>query len=78
MAPNKLGITVVPDPNAWAYEFQVSTAAGVWVHWETFTDPYDIVLINLVSGQMYGIRVRVHGVGNQRSEWSEPVNHMAT
>ena len=77
-APNKLGIEVEIDPNAWGYEIQVSTAAGVWVHWETFTDPNDIELLNLVSGQLYGLRVRVLGVGNQRSEWSEPVSHMAT
>jgi hypothetical protein len=24
------------------------------------------------------IRVCMHGVGNQRREWSEPVSHMAT
>ena len=78
VASTKLGIEVAIDPNAWAYEIQTSTAAGVWGHWETFTDPYDIVLLNLVPGQLYGLRVRVHGVGNQRSEWSEPVSHMAT
>jgi len=50
----------------------------VWAHWETFTDPHDIVLLNLVPGTTYGIRVRVLGAGNQRSEWSEPVSHMAT
>jgi hypothetical protein len=78
VASTKLDIEVTIDPNAWGYEFQVSTAPGVWVHWETYTDPHDIVLLNLVPGQMYGIRVRVLGAGNQRSEWSEPVSHMAT
>jgi hypothetical protein len=78
VASTKLGVEVAIDPNAWSYEFQVSTAPGVWVHWETFTDPHDIVLVNLVPGTLYNIRVRVHGVGNQRSEWSEPVAHMAT
>jgi hypothetical protein len=78
VASTKLGLTVAIDPEAWAYEIQVSTTAGIWGHWETFTDPYDIVLLNLVPGQLYGIRVRVHGVGNQRSNWSEPVSHMAT
>ncbi len=77
-APNKLGIEVEIDPNAWGYEIQVSIVANVWLHWETFTDPNDIELLNLVSGQLYGLRVRVLGVGNQRSEWSEPVSHMAT
>jgi len=78
VASTKLGIEVAIDPNAWAYEIQTSAATGVWGHWETFTDPHDIVLINLVPGTLYGIRVRVHGSGNQRSEWSEPVTHMAT
>jgi hypothetical protein len=76
--PTKLGVEVTIDPNAWGYEFQASIVANVWVHWETFTDPYDMVLLNMVSGQLYGLRVRVLGVGNQRSEWSEPVSHMAT
>jgi hypothetical protein len=31
-----------------------------------------------VPGTLYNIRLRVLGVGNQRSEWSEPVSHMAT
>jgi hypothetical protein len=78
LASTKLGLEVVIDPNAWSYEIAVSITPGVWLHWESFTDPNDIVLLNLVPGQMYGLRVRVHGVGNQRSEWSEPVNHMAT
>jgi hypothetical protein len=36
------------------------------------------ITLNLVPGQLYGLCVRVHGVGNQRSEWIEPINHMAT
>jgi len=77
VASTKLGLEVAIDPNAWGYEIQVSTPAGGWQHWETFTDPHDIVLLNLVPGTLYGIRVRVLGAGNQRSEWSEPVSHMA-
>ncbi len=78
VASTKLGLSVTIDPHAWGYEIQVSTPGGAWVHWETYTDPYDIVLLNLVPGMLYGLRVRVLGVGNQRSEWSEPVTHMAT
>jgi len=78
VASTKLGVEVTIDENAWGYEFQLSTTPGVWVHGETFTDPHDIVLVGLTPGQVYGIRVRVLGAGNQRSEWSEPVSHMAT
>jgi hypothetical protein len=79
VASTKIGLEVVIDPNAWGYEIQVNTPTNpIWAHWETFTDPHDIVLLNLVPGTLYGIRVRVLGAGNQRSEWSEPVTHMAT
>ena len=77
-ASTKLGLKVQIDPNGWAYEIQASTAPGVWVHWETYTDPHDIQLLNLTSGQTYGLRARVLGSNNQRSEWSGPVSHMAT
>jgi hypothetical protein len=78
LASTKLGLTVVIDPEAWAYQVEISTVAGVWQHWENFTDPHNIVLEGLVPGQVYSIRIRVLGVGNQRSEWSEPVSHMST
>lgn len=78
VASTKLGLAVVVDPKAWVYEVQVSTTPGVWLHWENFTDPRDIVLEGLVPGTLYNIRIRVLGVRNQRSEWSEPVSHMAT
>ncbi len=78
VASTKLGLTVVIDPEAWTYQVEISTVAGVWGHWENFTDPHNIVLAGLVPGQLYGIRIRVLGVGNQRSEWSESVSHMST
>lgn len=78
VASTKLGVEVVVDPNAWAYVFETSTAANVWVHAGVFTDPHDITLTNLVPGTNYGIRCRVHGSNNQASEWSAPVAQMAT
>lgn len=78
LASTKLGLTVTIDPEAWTYQVQICTPSGIWQHLENFTDPHDIVLENLVPGTLYNIRLRVLGVGNQRSEWSEPVSHMAT
>ncbi len=78
VASTKLAVEVVVDPNAWSYEFQTCAVPGVWVNSGVFTDPHDITLVNLVPGTNYGVRVRVHGVGNQVSEWSAPVAQMAT
>lgn len=63
--------------NVWGFEVEVSTAPNVWLPAGYFTDPLDVTPQNLTPGQMYAIRVRVHGSKNQRSDWSDVVNHMA-
>jgi hypothetical protein len=78
VASTKLGVELVVDSNAWAYELQLSTVPDVWSLGFIFTDPRDITLTGLVPGTIYAIRVRVHGSNNQVSEWSMPVSHMAT
>jgi hypothetical protein len=78
VASTKLGVELVVDSNAWAYEFQLSTVPDVWGLGCIFTDPRDITLTGLVPGMTYALRVRVHGSNNQVSEWSAPVSQMAT
>jgi len=78
VASTKLFLTLLVASGAWAYEVQVSIEPGVWVHNNTFTDPHDVVLENLVPGVLYAIRARVLGSRNRRGEWCEPVSHRAT
>lgn len=63
--------------NVWDVEVQTSTGTGVWTAAEYFTDPRDVTPTNMTPGQMYSLRVRVHGSLNQVSDWSDPVSHMA-
>jgi hypothetical protein len=78
VSSGKLGIELEVADNAWAYDLEVSSAPGIWVHNNTFTDPHNVMLVGLTAGTMYAIRARAIGSKNQYSEWCEPVNHMAT
>lgn len=78
VASGKLEIELQVADNAWAYELEVSSAPGVWVHNKTITDPHDAVLENLTPGTMYAIRARAIGSKNQYAAWCDPVSHMAT
>ena len=77
-ASGKLEIELQVADNAWAYDLEVSSAPGVWVHNNTFTDPHNVTLTILTPGTMYAIRARALGSKNQTSVWCEPVSHMAT
>ena len=78
LASGKLEIELQVADNAWAYELEVSSAPGVWVHNKTVTNPHDTVLEGLTPGMTYAIRARALGSKNQTSVWCEPVSHMAT
>ena len=78
LATGKLEIELQVADNAWAYDLEVSSAPGVWVHNKTVTDPRDTVLEGLTPGTTYAIRARALGSKNQTSVWCEPVSHMAT
>ena len=77
-ASTKLRLKLQVAHHARSYEVQVSLAPGVWVFMESFSDPHNVVLTDLVPGTVYAIRARALGSKNQRSEWCDPVNHMAT
>ena len=72
-----LNLDMAYGPNVWGFEVQVSTAPNVWVAAGYYTDPRNVTATNLTPGQMYALRVRVHGSKNQISDWSDPVSHMA-
>ena len=78
VASTKLGLDLQVADNAWGYETEVSSVPGVWVRKDTFTDPHNVVLTDLVPGTVYAIRARALGSKNQRSEWCAPVSQMAT
>jgi len=78
LTSGKMELELQVADNAWAYELEVSSAPGVWVHNKTITDPHDAVLENLTPGTLYAIRARALGSKNQTSVWCEPVSHMAT
>ena len=63
--------------NVWGFEVQTSIAPNVWVAAGYYTDPNDVTPSSLTAGQMYALRVRVHGSKNQVSDWSDVVSHMA-
>ena len=78
VATTKLGLKLAVADNAWAYVVETSVNGGPWTMAEIFTDPHDAVLTGLTPGVTYAIRVQVHGSGNQRSEYCDPVMHMCT
>ena len=43
-ASTKMGLQLLIDPAAWAYQVQISDATGTFTHKEIFTDPHDVVL----------------------------------
>ena len=77
-ASRSLRVQVASVANAKAYELQFSTQPGVWVHGETYPSSRDLLLTNLTPGTTYAIQARVIGGSTGRSNWSDPVSHMAT
>ena len=77
VATGKLGVDLKVADNAWAYIVEYTAQPGGAVKTATFTNPHDAVLTNLTAGSIYSLRVKVMASGNQESEWSDAVSHMA-
>lgn len=78
VATTKLGLDLNIQGNVWAVQVQTLTAPNVWATAAVFTDLNNTVVSNLVPGTVYTFRAAAMAAGNQQSEWSEPVSHMAT
>lgn len=75
--PGGLNLDMAYGPHVWCFEVEVSITPGVWVPAGFFTDPRNVTPSGLTPGQMYAVRVRVHGSKNQVSGWSDVVSHRA-
>ena len=73
-----LNLALDIGPNVWGVEVQSSLNNGPWMPAGYFTDPRNVTPAGLTPGQMYNLRVRVHGSYNQVSDWSDAVQHMAS
>ena len=78
VASGKLGLDLAVGANAWAYVVEYSALPNGAVKNATFTNPHEAVLTGLTPGTVYSMRVQVMGSGNQVTEWSDTVQHMAT
>lgn len=78
VASGKLGLELAVADNAWVYVVEYTDLTTNVVKTQQFTDPHNVVLVGLVSGHNYSMRVMVMGSGNQNTEFCEAVTHMAT
>ena len=78
VASGKLGLDLQVAANAWAYIVEYTALPSGAKLTATFTNPHDVTLTGLTPGTNYSIRVQVMGSGNQITEWSDAVQHMAT
>ena len=78
VASTKLGINVTPPKGYKALEFRKTVGTNPPVHAGTFSSSRDVVLEDCASGQLHTIEARAVFGGKRFSEWSEPVQHMAT
>ena len=78
VASGKLALELSVADNAWAYIVEYTALPNGAKLTATFTNPRDVTLTGLTPGTMYSFRVQVMGSGNQASEWSDTVQHMAT
>jgi len=76
--PNKLGLKLQHDPNAWCYLIEDTQLPNGPVRTVTVTDPDNAVLTGTASGSMHSLRASTMAARNVQSEWSEPVQHMST
>jgi hypothetical protein len=77
-ASGKLELELQPADNAWCYIVEFTSAPGGLSKLAAFTSVKEVVLTGLAAGTTYSIRVQVMGSGNQATEWSDAVQHMAT
>ncbi len=78
VASTKLGLDLQVADNAWAYVVEYTALPSGAKLTATFTNPHDVTLTGLTPGTNYSIRGQVMGSGNQITEWSDAVQHMAT
>jgi hypothetical protein len=78
VATTKLELELEIADNAWAYIVEYTVLPGGAVKTATFTNPHDVTLTGLTPGTVYSMRVMVMGSGNQATDWSDPIQHMAT
>jgi hypothetical protein len=79
LASTQLLLRITPINTAKAYQVQTSINGGVaWQEAGIFTQARRIVLMNLVPGTLYNVRVRAIGGSTGASEWSQPMPQMAT
>jgi hypothetical protein len=77
-ASGKLELELQAADNAWCYIVEYTATPGGTAKTATFTNARDAELTGLASGTMYSIRAQVMGSGNQVTDWSDAVQHMAT
>ena len=77
-ASGKLGVKVTPPKGYKSIEFRKTVGTAAPVHAGTFPSSHGVVLEDCASGQLHTIEARAVFGGNRFSEWSEPVQHMAT
>ena len=77
-ASGKLALELQAADNAWCYIVEYTALPGGTAKTATFTNARDAELSGLASGTMYSIRAQVMGSGNQVTNWSDTVQHMAT
>lgn len=78
VSSGKLGLELQSADNAWCYVVEFTPTAGGTPRTATFTNVRNILLTGLASGTTYSLRAQVMGSGNQTTEWSDAVQHMAT
>jgi len=77
-ASGKLAVELQLADNAWCYIVEYTALPNGAVKTVTFTNVRDAELTGLASGTMYSIRAMVMGSGNQGTDWSDAMQHMAT
>jgi len=60
-----------------AIEVQSSVGGAAFQPAGIFTDPREVTVTGLTPGTVYTFHVRVYGSHNQKSDWCDPVSHMA-
>jgi hypothetical protein len=74
----KIGLELLHDSAAWCYLVEDTLLPNGPTKTYTFTDPDNVVLVNLTSGSMHSLRACTMVAKNQTGPWCEPVQHMST
>ena len=77
-ASGKVQLNVVAQPNVHSVQVQYRTAGGAWQDGGGFPSTRQIIVEGLTPGVTYDFRVQFVGGSTNRSDWSDPISHMAT